>query len=1299
MMILLTFLLFFLLPILARADEYYVSSSTSGPCPVVECYNLSYYVSASDQYFTDDTILYFMEGTHLIEDQLMIVISDVTNLTLAGWNTSGVYIECLGGRGGMGFFQCTDITLTDITISGCGAQVPNELIHSVNEVLHPTWQYLYGPSHSYHTLFFAVVEGMRLNGLTVQYGKGRAVSAANAFNVTIADSLFQYNNIDTFTDPHCAPELFNVSCYGGNVHLTYIDLLTCPPLNESYYYIDISHSSFIRGVDIVNAFLNAGLGILMGYSANYGIDINIDSVHIEGNTALRGANFDLTVVNTVHYHTLTVTNMTSIYGNSIYQLPLTSSFVSIDESYGAGFLYHTSIFLIETCTGGPVMRYATHILNISDSFVAHNVAQEGAGIMISTWPGLNLANRFIMIHNVQTFRNGGEMGVGLLINQYSALQPESHLHIELINLTVNENRLIQWSSSAQLLSTSAILLAQAENVTFINVNVYDNTITGLHTYNTILTIKETNTTFTNNSALEGGGIFLRGTSSMIFQPPGNLFLVNNTAEYGGGIYFQRTSVEDDRPLCFFQIDDYSSASTGIPPNTHLYSINNTASVAGDFIYSSTGAILTCRLTVLFDVYTSPTYAFNRLVIYDEEKPFTTLSSTPVRVCFCNDYGIPECSKTSRLIDVIPGTTYNITVATVGFEDGLTPGLVNYVHKVNGTIIQNSVFRILEGNCTTSSHLLRIYGDNTTITLTASQSTVPDHNYPITLGVNILPCPDGYKFSPNTGECLCNEFLQLDSIMCNSTTWSVTRSSNNWITYNSDDNCTIVYTGCPFDYCNTSSVTFPLSSPDIQCINNRIGLLCGKCAPGYSIILGSNACQKCSNSYLSLILVFIVAGIALVLFIFALNLTVTTGTINGLIFYANIVKINNYVFFPNGPVPVLSQFISWINLDLGFEICFYDGLDTFAKTWLQFAFPLYIASIVVGIIILCHYSQTVSKLAGNNAVPVLATLILLSYTKVLLTIISAMQMGVVNCDGSLHSVVWLLDGTVNYFSSKHGVLFLFSVAVFLLIAIPYTGLILFIPLIEKRTPRKLKWLSQLKPYFDATCGEMHDENRYWPGLLLLVRLVLAIIVPFTSSDIDTAAILLATILVMTIVWNLPSGNIYKKRYLDILESWHFVNLGFVSILTLSGIGHTGIIISTSLIFGTFLLIVVLHTWKRIRKFQRIKEHKISQRSERFGNIVLYLSRRKSSSMHSSDSMMNMQSAANKRKSMPDLGFDASVSRRRETLLYTNESTGSTLMDPINSGVNTNDSNMSFEIINSPVSPGFKTTDVFLVDEEL
>ena len=67
----------------------------------------------------------------------------------------------------------------------------------------------------------------------------------------------------------------------------------------------------------------------------------------------------------------------------------------------------------------------------------------------------------------------------------------------------------------------------------------------------------------------------------------------------------------------------------------------------------------------------------------------------------------------------------------------------------------------------------------------------------------------------------------------------------------------------------------------------------------------------------------------------------------------------------------------------------DGLDTYTKTWLQLAFPVYIISLVIIIITVSKYSPRFAGLIGKrDSIATLATLILLSYAKLLSVTITA-----------------------------------------------------------------------------------------------------------------------------------------------------------------------------------------------------------------------------------------------------------------------------------------------------------------------
>jgi hypothetical protein len=101
-----------------------------------------------------------------------------------------------------------------------------------------------------------------------------------------------------------------------------------------------------------------------------------------------------------------------------------------------------------------------------------------------------------------------------------------------------------------------------------------------------------------------------------------------------------------------------------------------------------------------------------------------------------------------------------------------------------------------------------------------------------------------------------------------------------------------------------------------------------CQPGLTIPLSSTPtrCVQCSENWLQdligIVVAAFIAGIALVIFMLALNMTVAIGTLNGILFYAHIVAANTDTYFlPFKSPNFVTVFISWLNLDIGIDVCF------------------------------------------------------------------------------------------------------------------------------------------------------------------------------------------------------------------------------------------------------------------------------------------------------------------------------------------------------------------------------------------
>ena len=584
--------------------------------------------------------------------------------------------------------------------------------------------------------------------------------------------------------------------------------------------------------------------------------------------------------------------------------------------------------------------------------------------------------------------------------------------------------------------------------------------------------------------------------------------------------------------------------------------------------------------------------------YSAQTGPSVISSEPTDVCFCDDNNTINCSQTQLTMTAYPGEEINISVVTVGQRNGVAPGLleIKSFGKISTPVeIRNTIAM----NCTTIAFI----PVDVNYSLTTSDSTGSNS---VMLNIERSDCLLGFHVSNKTGVCDCTELAQKASnslsIKCDATTNTLSRQGDVWIGNIND--CVIVHSPCPFDYCKLTNTIFSLTDPDPQCALNRTGILCGRCEDGLSLALGSNNCIQCPQfSYLALIIPFAAAGFGLVALLMVLNLTVSIGTINRLIFYASIVKISEStgIFFPNGPIPVLSQFIAWLNLDLGIETCFYHGMTAYAKVWLQFVFPLYIWFIIAAIIVLCRYSTWLSNKIGGNVVQVLATLILLSFTKTFHTIILAMKFTTLSCVNTNANtsgiVVWSVDGNVLYLSTKHYIL-LTAVVLFLLIAIFYTLALLFDAVIEKYLTRimflRKQWI-KFKPFVDAYHGPYKDNCRFWTGLLLLVRMAFTLVTLWFDNYIALIFITTSTSVLLSLM--IFFGGTYQKKYLNILEWLSLINLILLSAIYnpygKSGVQQVVTIVSISVAFVTFIGVLVYQVFVRVKYFEYFKKFAIKK----------------------------------------------------------------------------------------------------------
>jgi hypothetical protein len=325
---------------------------------------------------------------------------------------------------------------------------------------------------------------------------------------------------------------------------------------------------------------------------------------------------------------------------------------------------------------------------------------------------------------------------------------------------------------------------------------------------------------------------------------------------------------------------------------------------------------------------------------------------------------------------------------------------------------------------------------------------------------------------------------------------------------------------------------------------------------------------------------------LIAIIFSLRLTVAVGTINGLLFYANIVQANNDAYFPRSVINFFTIFISWLNLDLGIETCFYDGMDIYAYSWFQFLFPFYVWFLVSSIILASHYSQMIAKRFGQNPVAILSTLLLMSYSKILQAIIVPLSFTYLTYynssnDSEVHRIIWKYDGSIGFFKeSKHTALALFAILSLVVFVFPYISLLLFGHWLQGCSNRWFfSWLNKIKPFMDAYHAPYRKHTRYWTGLLLITRLGLFLSFANNSESVNIVVVISVTVALLAIRF-----RVYEHFYNDILESSFILNLGIFSVATFyikeksEDVAKNQLIlssISVGIAFITFLGILLFH----------------------------------------------------------------------------------------------------------------------------
>ena len=522
--------------------------------------------------------------------------------------------------------------------------------------------------------------------------------------------------------------------------------------------------------------------------------------------------------------------------------------------------------------------------------------------------------------------------------------------------------------------------------------------------------------FKNNSAYIGSVVNVIGSSWFILNDGLNAkFIENSAVTKGGAIY----AYSEQTQKCMFTAPNGSN-------NISMLFHDNTANYSGSSIFSNN--LYNCL-------------AGNKSFITSDAKTFYHnisngtlnggLSTVVDRLCICWQQNSSNCIVFDGTI-VYPGMTLHFPVAALDVFNQITFTEILLLLLNYGPISQTT-FYTLNKNWYLESPMQLIAQDNCTmvnVTFLKHTSNCHDDDLMLPLLIKLsqdlsnlhilnflVPqeCPVGFQFYDSSQKCDCSSVFHnfnfqhvckissdgynpLITITLPVTTvfhWIGIINIKNVSSFGVSIDC---YIYCNFNskydtYIindNNKSILITalnkLNDKESLCLKNRAGPLCSQCAPDYSVVFGSNDCIRCSNWWLLTIIVYGIAGPLLVYLLYAFKLTLTAGKINGIIFYAQIISIGRVLYLtknsgPNSYFIIVYSLISLINLTINFNLplCLYDGMTELWKSGIGLMFPVYLLTIVIGLIIISRYSVRLSNRIADSSVQVLVTVVHLSFT--------------------------------------------------------------------------------------------------------------------------------------------------------------------------------------------------------------------------------------------------------------------------------------------------------------------------------
>ena len=999
--------------------------------------------------------------THIIDNVSFCIINTTYSLTLTSDSSlHQAVINCSNNGStmqpttGFAFTNIHNLTLQRLVWRGCGGYLSNS--SSVIQVLNSTGSSVHYTQYQSAVLCIFGINELLIQNVNITIYYGFSILAINPLNA-LMDTLdigsalsFSFKNslgsgilllyTDSLENESSEPHSVTVNNTVIQGNLEQVTVVEC--LTDLQYLSD--------KFPVVNA---AGLTVLYAQQKFFS-NVIISHTHFSGNIgSISGAMLIL------YYKTNKGKTM-------VHDCKLDShnNFITNREKCQKYGTFLALIMMnVPSTTSFPLIIHKCKFVNNRHL----NMKTGYSAVYIGVFQPTFKSNITVIVNDSNfTAKNYLSLATGACIYAETYYSHENHqykvLNIVLTNINACNNTLINVR-----IANSRNALFLIHNAATLEVggvsNFYDN-------YGSVFKVIDTkielsgNLTFSGNKAESGAAFNLNGNTHFYPEVPGNGYnvtFINNVAVTKGGAIYAN---DDTSNLCIFQM---------LSNKTKMTFINNNAGKSGSSIYSNN--IFQCdqynesgsghpqKTNYSLSLY-NLTFLFPSPHLHDISTPSFTLE-----LCKTEKFHLSQIKGDKTLYlytkPIYPGQTLMLPLcakdlyrpnlimdyATVNFAIGLpidAPSNTVPAWSISANDANHALSNKDQCNIVNVT-LLKLHNKpNRRDDLLVISSVFTSSVFKIKL--KLSDCPIGFTLDPKLGKCVCLNFLKKVGIKQNDCwifhlVFYILRPPFTWIGPMTYNNRTVIGAAetC-FIFCNyenssrsSSDSVFVVNSTTVTvtddqkyphkthplCLANREGLLCSQCSPGYSVVFGSDECKKCSNWWLLMIIVYTISGPMFIYLLYALKLTLTTGTLNGIIFFVQAIGVIN---LRPSPYTIASTLVkSIILLEPNFSLCFYDGMTEIMKSFFCILYPLYLISILLFLIVLSRFSVQLSNRISGSSIQVLVTVVHLSFSTLFLSIIDVFASINIYTSTSETQSVWLRDATREYGKGSHLILMIIT----------------------------------------------------------------------------------------------------------------------------------------------------------------------------------------------------------------------------------------------------------------------------------